>query len=66
MCGYISIGFNNFMFKGNSLADFSNLFSPNNFKKTDDIILNYLLTKSIFKNVSVQFHWDLKSRQPTV
>ena len=41
MCRYFCIGFIDFMFKGNSLTDFSNLFSPNNFKKNDDIILNY-------------------------
>ena len=43
MCGYFCIGFINFMFKGNSLIDFINLFSPNDFKKNDDIILNYFL-----------------------
>ena len=30
---------------GKSLTDYSNLFLPNNFKKNDDIILNYLLGK---------------------
>ena len=44
MCSYFCIGFINFMFNGNSLADFTNLFSPNDFKKNDDIILNYFLT----------------------
>ena len=44
MCGYFCIGFITFMFKGNSLTDFTNLFSPNDLKKTDDIILNYFLT----------------------
>ena len=44
MCGYFYIGFINFMFKGNSLTDFTNLFSPNDFKKNDDIIFNYFLT----------------------
>ena len=43
MCGYFCIGFISFMFKGNSLIDFINLFSPNDFKKNDDIILNYFL-----------------------
>ena len=43
MCGYFCIGFINFMFKGNSLTDFTNLFSPNDFRKNDDIILNYFL-----------------------
>ena len=44
MCGYFFIGFIDFMFNGNSLTDFTNLFSPNYLKKNDDIILNYLLT----------------------
>ena len=44
MCVYFCIGFIDFMLKGNSLTDFTNLFSPNNFKKIDDIILNYFLT----------------------
>ena len=44
MCGYFCIGFIDFMLKGNNLADFTNLFSPNNFKKNDDIILTYFLT----------------------
>ena len=35
ICGYFCTGFINFMFKGNSLIDFINLFSPNNFKKND-------------------------------
>ena len=33
MCGYFCIGFINFMFDGNSLTDYTNLFSPNNLKK---------------------------------
>ena len=37
MCGYFCIGFINFMFNGNSLTVFTNLFPPNNFK-------NYFLT----------------------
>ena len=44
MCGYFCIGFIDFMLKGNNLTDFTNLFSPNDFKKNDDIILNYFLT----------------------
>ena len=38
MCGYFCIGFIDFMFKDNDLTNFTNLFSPNNFKKNDDII----------------------------
>ena len=44
LCGYFSIGFINFMFKGKSLTDYTNIFSPNNFKKNDDIILNYFMS----------------------
>ena len=31
MCGYFCIGFIDFMLAGKTLADFTNLFSPNNF-----------------------------------
>ena len=44
MCGYFCIGFIDFMFKGNSLPGFTNLFLPNDFKKIDYIILKYFLT----------------------
>ena len=44
MCGYFCTGFINFMLAGKTLTDFTNLFSPNNFKKNDDIILNYFMT----------------------
>ena len=35
MCGYFCIGFIDFMFKGKTLTEYANLFSPNNFKKND-------------------------------
>ena len=41
MCGYFCIGFVNFMFNGNSLTDYTSLFSPNDLKKSDDIIHKY-------------------------
>ena len=41
MHGYFCIGFTNFMFKGKTLTEYTNLFSPNNFKKNDNIILSY-------------------------
>ena len=43
MCGYFCIGFINYTFMGKSLTDYTNLLSPNNFKKNNDIILNYFL-----------------------
>ena len=45
MCGYFCIGFINYIFMGKSLTDYTNLFSPNNYKKNDDIILNNFLNK---------------------
>ena len=33
MCRYFCIGFIDFMLVGKNLTDFTNLFSPNNFKK---------------------------------
>ena len=41
MCRYFCIGFIDFMFKGKSLLEYKNLFSPNEYKKNDKIILNY-------------------------
>ena len=41
LCGYFCIGFVNFMFKGKTLTDFTNLFSPYDFKKNDDIIMSF-------------------------
>ena len=41
MCGYFSIGFINFMLKGESLLDFTNLLSPNEYEKNDKLILKY-------------------------
>ena len=41
ICGYFCIGFIDFMLKGKTLTEYTNLFLPNIFKKNDDIILNY-------------------------
>ena len=43
MCGYFCIGFIDFMLAEKTLTKGKNLFSPNNFKKNDDIILNYFM-----------------------
>ena len=44
MCGYYCIELINCMLEGKTLLDYTNLFSPNDFKKNDQII------KRIFKN----------------
>ena len=41
MCGYFCIGFVDFMFAGKKLTDFTNFFSPHDFKKNDVITLSY-------------------------
>ena len=46
MCRYFCIGFIDFMFKGKSLTEYTNLFSPNDFKKNDDTILNYFMNNT--------------------
>ena len=44
MCEYFCIGFIDFMLAGKTLTEFANLFSPNDLKKNDNIILNYFMT----------------------
>ena len=46
MCGYFCIGFIDFMFKGKTLTEFTNLFPPNSFKENDDIILKYFMNNA--------------------
>ena len=41
MCGYYCTGFIDFMLKGNSLLDYTNLLSQNEYEKNDKIILKY-------------------------
>ena len=44
MCRYFCTESINYMFKGKTLLDYTNLFSPNDFKKNDQVV------KRIFKN----------------
>ena len=46
MCGYFYIAFVDFMFKGNGLTDYTNLFSPNDFKKNDNTVLKYFMSNT--------------------
>ena len=39
MCGYFCIGFVDFMLKGKSLLDYTNLLFPNDYEKNDKTIL---------------------------
>ena len=44
MCRYFCIGFIDFMLAEKTLTEYTNLFSPNDFKKNDDIIFNYFIS----------------------
>ena len=58
------------MLKGKTLTDFTNLFSPNNFKKNDDICLNYFSwlmfemdeTNNIYPNLTSNLSNDQQFR----
>ena len=53
ICEYFCIGFNNFMLKSKSLSDYTDLFFPNKYEKSDKILLIYfrqLETKNFFYN----------------
>ena len=52
MFGCFWIGFIDFRLAGKTLNDYTNLFSPHDFKKNDDIILSY------FKYEWKQFYWS--------
>ena len=41
MCEYFRIGFIDFMLKGESLSEYTNSFSPNEYKNNDKIISKY-------------------------
>ena len=41
MCRYVRVEFINFMLKGQSLLDYTNLFSHNENEKNDKIIIKY-------------------------
>ena len=62
MCGYFCIGFIDFMLAGKKLTDYTNLFSPHDFKKNNNIILSY------FKNEWMQFfrnNWQINLSEQT-
>ena len=57
MCGYFCIGFIDFMLKGKNLGDFTNLFSPNNFK----IMIQF---ETILKmGETSNIYWNLNDQQ---
>ena len=55
MCGYFCTGFIDFMLKGKRLPDYTNLFSPNDYKNNDKKILKYFQQLKRRKNYLWQF-----------
>ena len=53
MCGYFCTEFIDFMLKSKSLLDYTNLFSPNDYKKKDKIILKYFQQLKRWKSHTV-------------
>ena len=47
MCGYFCIKFIDYMFDGKTLIDYTNLFSPYDFKKNDKIIKDIIINQKI-------------------
>ena len=47
MCGFYCIAFIEYMIEGKTLLDYTNLFSPNDYKKNDKIIYNYFKGKYV-------------------
>ena len=45
ICGFYCIAFMEYMIPGKILLHYTNLFSPNNYKKNDKIIYKYLKDK---------------------
>ena len=41
MCGYFCVGFIDFILNDKNWLDFTDLFSPNNYEKNDEIMLKY-------------------------
>ena len=51
MIQFFGIGFIDFMFKGKSLTGHTNLFSPNDFKRNDNTILNYFMNNTYLQKM---------------
>ena len=45
MCGFYCIAFVEYMLAGKTLLNYTNLFSPNNYKKDDKLIYKYFKDK---------------------
>ena len=55
VCGFYCITFIEYMIGGKVLLDYTNLFSPNDYIKSDKIMHQYFIDKYRKKNVSLEF-----------
>ena len=55
VCGFYCIAFIEYMIGGKVLLDYTNLFSPNDYIKSDKIMHQYFIDKYRKKNVSLEF-----------
>ena len=53
MCGFYCIAFIEYMITGNTLLNYANLFSPNDYQNNDKIIYKYFKDKMTKGNVSL-------------
>ena len=68
MCGNFCIGFIDFMLAGKKQTDFTKFFSPHDFEKNDDIILNYFKEEWNWQNKldwsnEIQTRWNKQDRK---
>ena len=61
ICGYFLIVLIDFMLKGKSLLEYTNLFSPTDYKKNGKIILKYFQSLKRRKNLFVVSIENLKN-----
>ena len=47
MCGFYCIAFVEYMLAGKNFLDYTNLFSPNNYKKNEKVIYKYVMDKYV-------------------
>ena len=57
ICGYFSIGFVDFMLKGKTLLDYTNLLSLSDYKNNNKIILNYFQWVKRWKIYIFHYLW---------
>ena len=55
MCGCFCIKFIDYMLDDKSLIDYTNLFSPQDFKKKDKIIKDIIINQNIYKKKLYNF-----------